>query len=105
MILSPCLLGELQKVLGRPKFRKYVTDEEASAFIEILRREAAIVPDPTPQPGLTPDPGDDYLVALARAAGADYLVSGDTHLTGLADPRPPVLTPRAFLDLLAAAEE
>jgi hypothetical protein len=29
--------------------------------------------------------------------GADYLVSGDRHLTGLTDPHPPVLTPRQFL--------
>ena len=105
MVVSPCLLGELERVLARPKFRKYVTGEEAAAFVETLRREAAQSPDPPPQPGLTPDPGDDYLVALARAAGADYLVSGDPHLTGLADARPSVLTPHAFLDLLTAAEE
>jgi putative PIN family toxin of toxin-antitoxin system len=105
MVVSPRLLGELERVLARPKFRKYVSGEEASAFVETLRREAAASPDPPPQPGLTPDPGDDYLVALARAAGADYLVSGDSHLTGLADPRPPVLTPRAFLDLLTAAAD
>ncbi len=51
-------------------------------------------------PGLTADPDDDYLVALARAAGADYLVSGDRHLLELTDPEPPVLTPREFLALL-----
>ena len=105
IVVSPCLLGELERVLARPKFRKYVSGEEASAYVETLRREAAPSPDPPPQPGLTPDPKDDYLVALARATGVDYLVSGDPHLTGLANPRPPVLTPRAFLDLLTAAEE
>jgi len=40
------------------------------------------------------------LEALARATGADYLLSGDQHLTELADPRPAVLTPRALLDQL-----
>jgi predicted nucleic acid-binding protein len=49
---------------------------------------------------VTPDRGHDYLVALARAARADVLVSGDAHLTGLPDPDPPVLTPRGFLDRL-----
>jgi predicted nucleic acid-binding protein len=32
---------------------------------------------------LTPDPGDDYLVNLARAADVDFLVSCDSHLTEL----------------------
>lgn len=38
--------------------------------------------------------------SLARAANADYLVSGDRHLLDLTNPDPPVLTPRQFLDLL-----
>lgn len=37
-------------------------------------------------------------VAAARAAKVHYLVSGDSHLTGLADPRPPVLTPQGVLE-------
>jgi predicted nucleic acid-binding protein len=48
----------------------------------------------------TPDPDDDYLVALAQKAGANCLVSGDGDLTGLADSQPPVFTPRAFFDSL-----
>jgi hypothetical protein len=46
--------------------------------------------DPDAQAGMTPDPGDDCLVALARAGDADYLVSGDTHLTMLSNQRPPI---------------
>jgi predicted nucleic acid-binding protein len=59
-----------------------------------------LIDDPPARPGLSPDPDDDYLVALARAGAADYLVSGDRHLLGMADPEPPVLTPRQFHDLL-----
>lgn len=59
-----------------------------------------VVVDPPVQPGLSPDPDDDYLVSLARAAAADYLVSGDSDLIGLVDAKPPVLTPRQFLDRL-----
>src|SRR5207249_4694230 len=36
----------------------------------------------------------DCLIALARAARAEWLVSGDRHLLELADPDAPVLTPR-----------
>lgn len=47
---------------------------------------------------LTPDPGDDYLVALAQKADAQCIVSGDAHLTRLTDPSPPVPTPPEFLE-------
>ena len=53
---------------------------------------------------VTPDPGDDYFASLARAAGADYLVSGDAQLTGLEDAEPPVLTPRAFDELFGPVD-
>jgi putative PIN family toxin of toxin-antitoxin system len=100
LVVSPRLLGELGRVLRRPKFRRYVTGAEVAGFLELLADRAVVVQDPPDPPPVTPDPGDDYLVALARAARADVLVSGDAHLTGLPDPDPPVLTPRGFLDRL-----
>ena len=100
LIVSPKLLAELQRVLLRRKFRRYVTEEEASAYVRMFARLAEVTPDPEAQERLTPDPGDDYLVALARAADADLLVSGDPHLTGLTEAVPPVLTPRRFLERL-----
>jgi predicted nucleic acid-binding protein len=36
--------------------------------------------DPVDVPTVTADSDDDYLVALALAAGADGIVSGDKHL-------------------------
>jgi len=99
-IVSPQLLSELTEVLARDRFRRWFTVDEADAFVEALRSAAVVIDDPPAVTGLTPDPDDDYLVALARAAHADYLVSGDRHLSQLPDPDPPVLTPRAFLDLL-----
>lgn len=100
LIVSPKLLGELQRVLLRPKFRRYVTEEEAAAYVEGLARLAEVAPDPDVVERVTPDPGDDFLVALGRAAEADVLVSGDPHLTGLRRADPPVLTPRGFLERL-----
>jgi putative PIN family toxin of toxin-antitoxin system len=101
LVVSPVLLGELERVLLRPKFRRYATQQQVHEYVARFRRDAILVPDPVEvEIGLTPDPGDDYLVALARSAGAHYLVSGDAHLTNLVASRPPVLTPRAFLDIL-----
>ena len=100
LIVSPRLLAELERVLLRPKFRPYLGEEDATEYADLFRRLATVVPDPPEEPGLTPDPGDDDLVSVARVAQADCLVSGDSPLTGLADPHPPVLTPRAFLERL-----
>lgn len=100
LVASPALLAEFDRVLLRPKFRVYVTEQEGREYVALFRRLADIVADPSPEPGLTPDPGDDYLVSLARAARAHFLVSGDPHLTTLAAPTPPVLSPRAFLSLV-----
>ncbi|MBK5249524.1 MAG: putative toxin-antitoxin system toxin component, PIN family [Actinomycetales bacterium] len=97
LIVSPQLLAELERVLRRPKFSRSISDPEITALLDGLREDATVLPDPPAEPGLTPDPKDDYLVTLARAAHADCIVSGDTHLTGLEDPKPPVLTPTIFL--------
>ncbi len=88
-------------MLLRPKFRQYVNELEVRAYVGLLRRLATTVGDPPLVVGLTSDPGDDYLVVLARASGVHTLVSGDRHLCDLVDPVPPVLRPREFLDRLA----
>lgn len=84
----------------RPKFRKYVTESEVRAYVTLFAHRASLVADPEPQPGVTPDPEDNYLIALGRVSGAHFLVSGDAHLTRLRRSQPPILTPRAFLTAL-----
>lgn len=103
LIVSPLWLVELERVLARPKISRYLDAGEAEELIAAIRLQAVAADDPPAESGLTSDPGDDYLVSLARATGADFLVSGDAHLTGLTDTHPPALTPRTFLDLLGSA--
>lgn len=100
LIVSPKLLEELIEVLERPKFRPSVDEFEARALADTLRQEALLVDDPDDPPPVTPDPDDDYLVALAVAGPADVIVSGDSHLTDLVDPPVAALRPREFLDEL-----
>ena len=102
LIASPLLLAELRDVLARPKFRRWITTATAADFIGGLADDALVLDDPPALPGVSPDPDDDYLIALAPAAQADYLVSGDRHLLDLTDPDPPVLTPHRFLQLIDA---
>ncbi len=103
LIVSPKLLSELERVLKREKFRSYVGLREVSQYLGLLRRFATIAPDVEVTQKLSPDPDDDYLLALAASQSAFGLVSGDTHLTDLEQPQIPVLTPRAFLQQLRAS--
>jgi putative PIN family toxin of toxin-antitoxin system len=94
LVVCPYLLNELAQVLHRDRLRRFISREDASAFVEYLSRVADVRADPHPITGLVPqDPGDDFLVALAREAGADYVLSSDDHLIRLPSPRPPVITP------------
>lgn len=102
LVVSPKLLDELEEVLLRPKFRETVDESDARSYVEAIRGEAVLVDDPDQPPAVTPDPDDDYLIALGAAADADVLVSGDTHLTELAAPAVTVLNPRQFLEELDA---
>lgn len=100
LVASPTLLAELREVLGREKFRRYLAEAEAIAYVDLIRHEATILDDPPPSGRpLSADPDDEYLVDLARAAGADVLVSGDAHLLDLRD-HLPVMTPAQFLATL-----
>lgn len=100
IVVSPHLLSELAEVLTRERFRRYCTLDEASEYVEGLARLAITVSDPPAERGMTRDPDDDYLVTLARVAGADALVSGDLDLLDAAiEPR--AVTPAAFVARLA----
>ena len=100
LVVSPLLLGELQRALAYPKLARRIPPEEAEAVVEWLRGSATVAPDPDhPPPVRSPDPGDDYLIALAAAQGA-LLVSGDDHLLQLADGIP-VCSPAVFLERLS----
>jgi uncharacterized protein len=104
LLISPALLAELERVLTYDKIRSRVSPEDAEEVVAELRRHAVVVDDASEvESGLTRDPGDDYLVALARSAGADVLVSGDAHITGVAGVEPPVLSPRELLEILERA--
>jgi putative PIN family toxin of toxin-antitoxin system len=100
LIVSPQLIAELTDVLGRPKFSLQAGDGRAQAYIAAFAEDAIQVVDPRNPAQLSPVSDDDHLIALAQAAGADVIVSGDNDLTQLVNPSPPVLTPRQFAELL-----
>jgi uncharacterized protein len=96
LIVSPHLLDELETVLRRKKFRRYVDLDGVAAYLDLMRRDGHLAADPKTTPPLRcADPDDDYLLALAHSQNA-ALVSGDSDLLELSD-KIPVFSPAEFL--------
>ena len=104
LIVCPMLLAELRRALAYPKLERYVSANDADAFVGWIARVAVIRPYPSDIPGVTRDPQDDYLFALAVEAGATLVVSGDADVLEAASAPVPTSTPRVFLDALLSAD-
>lgn len=81
---SPSLLAELEDVLLRPKFLQKLQQVEAAPR-ELVLQFAALACVVRPEriaPVILIDP-DDAVLACAVTAGAQMIVSGDTHLLAL----------------------
>lgn len=96
IVVCPMLIAELRDVLGRDKFRRWITEQAAALVVGRIELEAEAWRDPVEIPASTPDPKDDYLVALYRDADADALITGDADFAGLADELV-VMTPAELL--------
>lgn len=99
-VVAEHLVNEVQEVLSRPKLQKYLDAAKASSAVTELRRLAEWHSDPVDPPQVFRDPADDYLLALALAAKADALVTGDDDLHAVPKPGIEVITPRELLDRL-----
>jgi len=100
----PVLLGDVAAVLGRDRIRRYLSVNEARRFVTDLAGVMTLAANPrTPYPAVCRDSGDDYLVALVRAALVDALVTGDRDLLELEDIGVAVVTPRELVERLADA--
>jgi len=96
LIVSELLIAELARALAYPKIRKRITSEKASAYLSWVRGHGTLADDPAgPPPMRSPDPNDDYLLALAVSRRA-FLVTGDQHLLGIRADLP-ILTPAEFV--------
>ncbi len=97
LITSPALLGELAEVIARPRFRpaleRSAVDPE-QILVEFQRLAELIDPPPLTAP-VSRDSDDDDVLAVAVAAQADLIVSGDDDLLVLGQYNGiPILNPR-----------
>lgn len=84
--------AQLREILPRAAVGRVVNQlRAADVLLERIRRA-----------GQAPDPGDDYLLAMASAAGADFLVTGDRALLSLSRiGSTRIVSPRRFATLIA----
>lgn len=68
VVSSERLVGELDEVLARDRFRRWVAVERAREYVASIRGRAELIDDPEAVPRVSRDPDDDHLVALARQA-------------------------------------
>jgi len=92
-------IRELQSTFSKPHIRKLVAPYAVGKLINDLR-SFGIVVDSYPRPSRSIDPNDNYLLGMAEAASAQYLVTGDKgHLLSLVRHKQTrSLSARQFLD-------
>lgn len=97
VLISAATGAELNNVLHRPRFNKYLQEEERMEFLATLLQEAELV-EVTDVVTACRDPKDDKFLELAVSGRATHIISGDNDLLVLHPFRGIViLTPQAFV--------
>lgn len=98
LLVSDEVIEELNDVLRRDEFEKYVTEALRVEFLTALLRDAELV-QITENVKVCRDPRDDKFLSLAISGNANCIVSGDKDLLVL---NPfhgiPILPPAQFLE-------
>ena len=105
VVESQATLDEIGRVLRYPKIarRHRWSEAEIRAFMESLEALAILTPGKLRLNVVAADPSDNRYLECAVEGEADFLVTGDRHLLGLGTYRDvEILSPREFVDLLAA---
>ena len=88
LIISPAILEEIRQVLRYPKLVKLmkknmITLEEVYTFLDKMSKIAVITPGKLDIKAIPDDPSDDMVLSCAVEGEADFIISGDHHLTDL----------------------
>ncbi len=76
LVTSEEQLEEFRRVTRYPRVRQYIEPAAAGTLHNELRRLAVLLPE-LPVIEVCRDPWDDFLLAMAQAGKADFLVTGD----------------------------
>ncbi|MCC6300187.1 MAG: putative toxin-antitoxin system toxin component, PIN family [Anaerolineales bacterium] len=102
VVTSEAAILETERVLNELKATgKYaLSDEDIAAVLNLLRKDALIVPGTADTRGTIPaDPDDEKFLSIALDGEADIIISGDRHLLDLGNfQNISIQTARHFLD-------
>jgi uncharacterized protein len=76
LLTSAEQLDELMRVTRYPKIRERLAPSLAGRLINEIR-DLAVLQTELPVVTTSPDPNDNYLLAMAASGSADFLVTGD----------------------------
>jgi putative PIN family toxin of toxin-antitoxin system len=79
LVVCEALIAERRDVAGRPFFRERLRASAAELLAACIRDFSFFCRNPPFGP-TAPDPKDSYLLALAAASEAEFLVTGDEEL-------------------------
>ncbi len=103
LVACDALIAELSDVAGRPFFRARLRAIAAELLAAGLR-DFSFFCQNLPSGPIAPDPKDSYLLALAEASQAEFLVTGDKQLLSLKQHQSTrIITPAAMVELLPEA--
>lgn len=78
--ISAELFAEMVEVLNRPEVKARVEPQRKLALFRRLRHEALWTTDAVNAVGVLADAGDDFLMAAALEANAEFIVTWDARL-------------------------
>lgn len=76
LVTSHEQLDEFRRVTRYPRVRTLIAPPVAGTMLNTLKADAQVL-DRLPRVERSRDPGDNFLLAMAEASTADYLVTGD----------------------------
>lgn len=103
-IVCPKLIQEFSDALGGRYFQERFDSRDLEGIVTSVREAATQYDDPAKIVPLLRDPDDDYLVALAREAEAEAIVSGDKDLLDHPGLEPQAVNARGACQLLGLFE-
>jgi uncharacterized protein len=99
-VTSEMLIREFRKVAGRPYFRARLRASAVELIAAGLRDFSGYFRD-LPAGPMAPDPKDSFLLALAEASAAEFLVTGDRELLSLRQHKSTrIVRPASMVELL-----
>lgn len=94
-------INEFKRVARYPKLHPYLPRGAVGRVVNGLRT-AEVLLKRVPGGATAPDPDDDYLIAMAIAAGAHFLVSGDRNVLSIQRIGPTrIISAQRFASMLA----